>query len=267
MKVWINGKLTDAKDAKVSVFDRGFLYGDGLFETMRSYDGKIFKIDEHLSRLFDSSEALKINIPYSKKRLREASYNSIKRNSLKDAYIRITVTRDENVIILTKEFSGYLRRNCIDGISAQVSKIVLNEHSPLAGKKTLNFLNYLLAKEDARANGYGEAILLNTKDNVAEGSTSNIFLIKNRKLLTPPLNDGILPGITRRTVIDLAKKLRIAVAEKHVSSEELISADEVFLTNSLVELLPIIKVNRTTIGNGKPGPVTKVLHATYQKMV
>lgn len=266
MKVWINGKLTDRKNAKIPVFDRGFLYGDGLFETMRAYDGKVFKLDEHLSRFFDSSKAMNIHIPYSKKELLKASYNSIKRNALKNAYIRITVTRDENVIILTKKFSPYPRGNYLDGISAKISRIALNEHSPLAGKKTLNFLNYLLAREDARASGYDEAILLNTKGNVAEGATSNIFSVKNGKLLTPPLDDGILPGITRRTVITLAKKLKIAVAEKHLYRKELTSANEVFLTNSLAELLPVIKVDHTVIGNGKPGPVTKLLHAAYKKM-
>ena len=266
-KIWINNKIVEAGDAKISIFDRGFLYGDGLFETMRSYGGKIFKIDEHLSRLFDSSKALNINIPYSKRKLREASYNSIKRNALKDAYIRITVTGSENVIILIKEFSGRPRKNYIDGTSATVSKITLNEHSPLAGKKTLNFLNYLLAKEDARHSGYDEAILLNTKGNVAEGATSNIFLVKNGKLLTPSLNDGILPGITRRTVIGLAKKLKIAVAEKHISRKELMSADEVFLTNSLAELLPVIKINRTVIGNGQPGAITKLLYAAYRQTI
>ena len=266
MKVWINGKMVNAKDAKISVLDSGFLYGDGLFETMRSYDGKIFKLDKHLSRLFDSSKALKINISYSKEVLRKALYNCIKRNVLKNAYIRITATRDGNVIIITKEFSPYPCRNYINGISAKVSKIALNEHSPLAGKKTLNFLNYLLAKEDAKASGYDEAILLNTKGNVAEGATSNIFLVKNRKLLTPSLDDGILSGITRRTVIELSEKLKIAVTEKHLSCKELLSANEVFLTNSLAELLPVIKINRTIISNGKPGTITKLLHAAYREI-
>jgi len=267
MKVWMNNKMIDAKDAKISVFDKGFLYGDGLFETMRAYGCSIFKIDEHLSRLFDSAKALKIHIPYSKKCLREAAYNSIKRNRSKDAYIRITVTKGGNVIILTKEFKGYPRGNYIDGTSAKVSKITLNEHSPLAGKKTLNFLNYLVAKEDARASGYDEAILLNTKGDVAEGATSNIFLVKNGRLFTPSLDSGVLPGITRRMVIMLAKEKKIAVTEKHLSCKELISADEVFLTNSLAELLPVIKVGRAKIGRGRPGEVTKLLHAAYRQLV
>jgi len=267
LKVWINGRFTDSRDAKISVFDRGFLYGDGLFETMRAYAGSIFSLDEHLARLFNSSKNLRIKIPYSKKELREASYNIIKRNAVKDAYIRITVTRGGNVIIITKEFSGYPRRDYIYGTSAKVLEMTLDEHSPLAGMKTLNRLSYLLAKESAKAGGYGEAILLNTKGDVAEGATSNLFLVKNGRLLTPSLDSGILPGITRRTVIALAKELKIPVIEKHLSYKELILADEVFLTNSLAELLPLIKVDRAKIGRGRPGEVTKLLHAAYRKMI
>lgn len=267
MKVWLNGKFTDSRDAKISVFDRGFLYGDGLFETMRAYAGSIFLPDEHLARLFNSSKNLGIKIPYSKKELREASHSSIRRNRLKDAYIRITVTRGGNAIILTKEFEERPRRDYIDGASAKVSSMRSNEHSPLAGMKTLNFMNYLIAKEEAKAGGYGEAILLNTKGDVAEGATSNIFLVKNGRLLTPSLDSGILPGITRRAIIGIASRLKIAVVEKHVLYKELSTANEVFVTNSLIEVLPVVKIDSGLIGNGRPGNVTKLLHVLYRRMI
>lgn len=267
MKVWINNKFVDARDAKISVFDRGFLYGDGLFETMRAYRGSIFLLDRHLSRLFDSAKAIRMHIPYSKKALREASCDSIERNGLKDAYIRITVTRGGSVIILTKKIKARPRSDYINGISVKVSKIVLNENSPLAGKKSLNYLNYLLAKEDAMRDGCGEAILFNTKGDVAEGATSNIFLVKNKKLITPSLDSGILPGITRQTVIAIAKKMKISVIEKRVLPKELMSADEAFITNSIMELLPVKNIGHAKIGRGRPGEMTKLLHAAYRKML
>ncbi len=280
MKVWINNKMIDAKDAKVSIFDRGFLYGDGLFETMRCYDGKIFKLAEHISRLFRSSKVMKIKIRNSKAKFAKTIYRILKANRLKDAYVRLTITRGEgsfalirgkdakpNVIITAKKFKGYPEAFYSRGISAKISDIRQDERSALSKIKSLNFLNHILARIRAQDDGFDEAILMNTKGHIAEAATSNIFLVKNGSILTPSLTSGILPGITRGSVIHIARKLGMRVTEKSVSSKELINADEVFLTNSLAELLSVIKINRIRIGDGKPGKVTKLLHAAYREMV
>lgn len=264
----------------VSVFDRGFLYGDGLFETMRSYGGRIFKLDEHLSRLFRSSKVLKIKMPYSKKELKRAVHRDLKAARIKDAYIRLTLTRGEgtfnfkhdsrmkpNVVVTVKEFKGYPDIFYFRGISAKISDIRQNEYSPLSGIKSLNFLDHIIARMRAQDEGFYEAILTNTKGHVAEAATSNIFLVKRGMLLTPSLDSGILPGITRRAVIRIARKLGIRVAEKAITQKELAGADEIFLTNSLGEIFPVVRVGKIAIGNGLPGEMTKLLHAHYKKVI
>ena len=280
MKAWMNGRYVDMKDAKVPISDRGFLYGDGLFETMRCYNGKVFKLTEHISRLFRSSEVIKMMVPYSRRELERATCLLLKANRLKDAYVRLTVTRGEgsfalmrsravqpNVVITAKEFKGYPKNFYSRGISAQISDIRQDERSPLSGIKSLNFLDHIVARIRAQDDGFDEAILINTKGHISEAATSNIFLIKDGCLLTPSLDGGILPGITRCVVIHVAGKLGIKVAERSISSKELLGADEVFLTNSLAEILSVVKVNRARIGAGSPGRITKLLHAAYRQMV
>ena len=264
----------------ISVFDRGFLYGDGLFETMRSYNGKVFKLDEHLSRLVSSANIVKIKIPLSKIMLKEAIYKNLKAKRLKDAYIRLTVTRGEGafslkpsapakpkIIIIVKKYEPNPERFYSRGISAKISDIRQNEHSPLSGIKSLNFLNYVLARMRAQDEGFNEAILMNTKGHIAEAATSNIFLVKNGKLITPSLDSGILPGITRRAVIGIAKELGIGVSERPVFPKDLIHSNEVFLTNSMSEILPVVKIGRAVIGKGLPGDITKLLHSAYKNAI
>ncbi len=278
-KIWINGKFFDSKRAKVSIFDRGFLYGDGAFETMRSYAGIVFRLSGHIERLFKSLEILKIRKPHSKKFLSEAIYKSLKVNMLSGAYIRLAVTRGEgrfgigysdnfkpNTVIIAKDFEGYPDGMFSRGISAKVIG-VQNEYSAISGLKTQNYLNYILARFSAKEAGFDEAILTNTNGYVTEGATSNIFLVKSDKIITPSLNSGVLPGITRAVLIEIARKLRLSVKEKFVSRRELIDADEVFLTNSLAEVLPVTKIDSRPIGSGGVGPVTKLLHISYQKQV
>jgi branched-chain amino acid aminotransferase len=280
IKVWMNGKAVDIDKAKISIFDRGFLYGDGLFETMRSYSGKTFKTGEHMTRLFNSSRLMKIKIPYSSSGIEKAIRGLLKINGIKDASIRITATRGEgffslerykqsraNVVITVREFNGYPERFYSRGITAEISRIRQNEYSPSSSIKTLNFLNYILARYAAQDSGYDEAILVNMKNNVAEAAASNIFLAKDNALFTPSLDSGILPGVTRSAVIGLAKKLGIKVSQKAISRKELAGADEVFLTSSLAEVLPVVKIGRAAIGSGRPGKITKLLHAAYRKMV
>lgn len=279
-KVWINGAFIDIKDAKISVFDRGFLYGDGVFETMRSYSGVIFKLDEHLKRLYASLGAVKIRAPYSQRRMKDIVYRCLAANKLKNAYLRLAVTRGEgrfgigykdsltpNIVIVTKKFEDYPPWMYRRGISANVVNLRQNEYSPLSRIKSLNFLIYILARLYAREKGFDDAILANTKGDIAEGATSNIFIFKKEVLSTPSLASGILAGITRATVIGLAKKSGIKVIEKRISYRELLDADEVFFTNSLAEILAVTNVDSEKIGRGSPGSFTQTLHLSYQEEV
>ena len=277
--IWMNGKLTDSQNARVSVFDRSFMYGDGLFETMRSYTGVIFRSDAHLERLYNSMKVLKIRPPYAKPYLKDAIYKTLRANKLKNAYIKLTVTRGEgrfgishkdtfapNVVIVAKDFEGYPEWMFNKGISAKVVGVT-NEHSAISKIKTTNYLNFILARFDAQKMGYDEAILTNTKGFVTEGATSNIFLVKGNNIITPSIGSGVLPGITRGVIIDIAGKLHLPLRERAVSRRELSEADEAFLTNSLAEVLPVTKIDLKRIGSGLVGNTTKLLHISYQKQV
>ncbi len=279
-KVWINRKLVDIDKAKVSVFDRGFMYGDGVFETMRSYAGTVFGLDAHLARLFRSLEAAGFESPYSKTRLEREIYRTLKANGLKSAYIRLTMTRGEgrfgieykdeftpNVVIVAREFGLYPGWMFRKGLSAGVVGIRQNERSPLSGIKSLNFLPYILARLEAKKKGFDEAILANTRGDIAEAATSNIFIVRGSALLTPSLECGIRPGVTRAVVLKIARRLGIAASERTLAPKQLLGADEVFLTNSLAEVLPVTRIDGARIGRGIPGDVTKLLHISYQKEV
>ncbi|MCX5667068.1 MAG: aminotransferase class IV [Candidatus Omnitrophica bacterium] len=304
-KVYINGKFVDPVKAKVSVFDRGFMYGDGVFETMRGYAGVVFKLDEHLDRLLRSLKIMKIIPPYSKRCLKVAIYETLKANrhcegtkypkqSLKgiasspsaprndrlfSAYIKVIVTRGEgrfgishkdifspNVVITAKDFEGYPGWMFDVGLSANITG-VQNEGSITSRIKTLNYLPYILARADAQDRGFDEAILTNTKGFITEAATSNIFIVKKSRLITPSIESGILPGITRGVIINIAKKMQISVKEKLVTRRELLGVDEIFLTNSLAEVLPVTRVDSKPVGTGLVGDITKLLRISYQKTV
>jgi len=278
-KIWINEKFVDSDKAKVSIFDRGFMYGDGVFETMRSYAGRVFKLDQHLDRLFRSLDTIRIKHRYSKRCLHDAVYKALKTNRLPRAYIKLAVTRGEgrfgisykdkfrpNVVITAKNFEGYPNWMFSLGLSAKITG-VQNERSVTSRIKTLNYLPYILAREEAKRKGFDEAILTNTKDYITEGATSNLFVVKNNRVITPSETSGILPGITRGVIIKIAKKMKISVKEKIVSRRELLGADEAFLTNSLAEVIPVTKVDSKRIGSGRVGDITKLLHISYQKAV
>lgn len=279
-KIWINGRFVDERDARVPVFDRGFMYGDGVFETMRSYAGTVFRLDEHLKRLVTGCAVLGIRPPGGRKGLQEIVRRTLKRNQLASAYLKVIVTRGAGrfgigyrdafrptTVVIAKEFEGYPERMFVDGISAKVVGIRQNEQSVLSRVKSLNFLGYILARFEAKAMGCDEAILANTKGNIAEAATSNIFLVKNQTLITPSLTSGILPGIARSTVIAIAAKLGLTVKERAVTPADLRRADEIFLTNSLAEVLPVTRLGRCRVGSGRPGEITKLLHISYQKHV
>ena len=279
-KVWVNKKFFNIDKARISIFDRGFLYGDGVFETMRGYAGAVFKIDEHLDRLGRSLKVIGIRLPYSKNYLKKEIYRLIAVNKLKNAYIRLTLTRGEgrfgiehkdalkpNVVIVAKKFTSYPGWMFDKGISCHVVKIRQNELSPISNVKSLNFLGYIMARFEAKAAGAYEAILLNTKDHIAEAATSNLFIVKGNTVMTPSITSGALPGITRAVIIKIAKSLGLKVIEKSLFYKELMNSDEVFLTNSLAEVLPVTKIDRKMIGLGLPGDITKLLHISYQKEV
>lgn len=278
--IWINGRFVDIRDAKISVFDRGFLYGDAVFETMRSYAGIVFRLDEHLARIFRSFGIMKLRPPYDRRRIKESIYGTIESNRLKSASVRLTVTRGEgsfaigrrdpsapNVVISARDFEGCPARMYGRGISAKIVKARQNERAPLSSVKSANFLNHILARLDAEKGGCDEAILMNTRGLVAEAATSNIFLVKGNGIFTPSLESGALAGITRGVVIEMARGLGLRVVEGKVSPGRLIDAGEVFLTNSLVEILPVTSIDSRKIGRGKPGEITKLLHISYQKQV
>lgn len=279
-KVWINKKFVGIDNARISIFDRGYLYGDGVFETMRSYAGRIFRLDEHLDRLFKALKIMRISPPYGKQALEKIIYKCLEVNGIKSGYIRLEITRGEgrfgisyqddfkpNMVIVAKPFGEYPDWMYSRGIKAKVVAVRQNEYSPVSTIKSLNFLQFILARLYAKEDGYDEAILLNTKGNVAEAATSNIFLVKRESLVTPSIDSGILPGVTRRVIIEIAKKLKVGVRERTVSPRELKSADEIFLTNSLVEVMPVMGVNGRKVRDGKVGEITKLFHISYQKQV
>jgi len=280
MRIWLNNRLVDAKDAKVPVFDRGFLYGDGLFETMRAYAGTVFNLDRHLARLFTSLKVMGFRSPYKRIELAHAIHRLLKANRLEGAFVRLAMTRGEgrfgigykdkfrpNVVIVAKEFEGYPEWMHKRGLRAGIIRGWVNENSPLCRIKSHNFLPYIMSRYAAKAGGFDEAILTNTKGYVAEAATSNIFLVKRGRFITPSLETGILPGVTRGVVLDIAKRLKMRVEERLVGVSELYSADEIFLTNSLAEVLSVISVDKRRIGSGSLGELTKLLHISYQKRV
>ncbi|MBI4743643.1 MAG: aminotransferase class IV [Actinobacteria bacterium] len=269
--IYLNGTYVLKDEAKISVFDRGFLYGDGLFETMRSYDGKVFKLKEHLARLFSSLYELDIKTQISKAQLEDAVYEILEVNNLKDAYIRLTVSRgvdeESTVVIFARYFSPYSDLLYREGMKTIIVKAKRDQHSKIVKHKTLNFLSNLTARTEAAEAGVDEGIFLNYNDDIVEGTVSNIFIVINKVLTTPALEDGILPGITRMIVIKLAKELSLEVEERSIKKEEIFTADECFLTNSLMEVMPVTSVNFQKIGKGCVGEVTELLSAGYKRLV
>jgi len=278
--IYINGALVPRRKAGISPFDRGILYGYGLFETMRSYGGRVFSLDRHLARLMHSADKIGLATSLDPAALRQAIHKTLEANKLMDARIRLTVTAGEGERGLAPPTSGMLTIIVVaeelvlpppqayeDGIGAAVVSVRRNSQSPLAGIKSIGYLDNLLAHSEAVAAGADEAILLNERGFVAECSTSNIFLVVEGRLLTPSAESGILPGITREEVLELALNLGIKVVAGEIPLAHLIRADEAFLTNSVVEVMPIAKVDGKPIGTGKPGEVTKRLMAAYRELV
>ena len=276
--VYLNGALVPYQEVRISSFDRGFLYGYGLFETMRSYQGRIFRLDRHLARLKRSAERLAFASALEAYDLEQAVYMTLEANKLGDARIRLTVSAgpgergvapptDGITVLVFAERLALPAQDYEQGIRAAIVSIRRNSQSPLSQIKATGFLDNLFAYSQAVALGADEAILLNDKGFVAEGSMSNIFSVAKGVLLTPSEESGILPGITREDVLELARSLAIQAVEGEIPLDDLLQAEEAFLTSSIREIVPIASIDGRPIGRGKPGPVTRRLMAAYKHLV
>jgi len=281
MKVYINGKLYQKDEAKISVFDHGLLYGDGVFEGIRSYNRLVFKLKEHIDRLFESAHSILLEIPLTKEKLIKAVIQTLKENNLKDGYIRLVVTRGEGdlgldprkckgkatVIIITDKIVFYPEKFYKEGLEIITVPTVRNLPEALNPQiKSLNYLNNILAKIEAVNAGFDEAIMLDSLGYVAECTGDNIFIVKRQHLYTPPQCMGSLRGITRDTVLEIARKDKIPVHEHVLTRHEVYISDECLLTGTAAEIIPVVKVDGRRIGTGNPGKLTLSLMKKFKEL-
>jgi len=280
--IYIDSKFYPKSEAKISVYDHGLLYGDGVFEGIRAYDGVVFRLNEHIDRLYTSEHTIMLDIPVSKEEMQRIVLDTLKKNKLKEAYIRLIVTRgigdlgldprkcpkpsiivitEPTIVLHSKEMKEkgittmitWVKRDSVDATSHEV--------------KSLNYLNNVLAKIESNFAGMDEAICLDQSGFVCEGTAENVFIVKDGKVITPPTSTGALRGITRTAVMTLAEKLGYSIVERNITPNELFTADEVFLTGTAAEITPVREVNKRVIGSGKPGPVTKRLMQEFDKIL
>jgi len=280
MKIYIDGKYYDEKNAKISVFDHGLLYGDGIFEGIRAYHGRVFKLKEHIDRLFRSAKAILLEVPLRHAEVMKAVVETCRRNNIQDGYIRLLVTRGAgtlglnpnrckkpSLVIIADKIQLYPRELYEKGLEIVTVATTRNLHSALnPAIKSLNYLNNVLAKIEANNAGCEEAIMMNAEGFVAECTGDNIFIVQAGQLFTPPLSAGALYGITRGVVIDLARTAGVKVAEPNLTRYDLFNADECFLTGTGAELIPVVKIDGRVIGEGKPGPLTLKLVDKYRAL-
>jgi branched-chain amino acid aminotransferase len=280
MKVFIDGKYYDEQDAKVSVFDHGLLYGDGVFEGIRAYNGRVFKLKEHIDRLFYSAKAILLEIPMSHAEVIKATVATCRENNIRDGYVRLVVTRGigtlglnpnrckrGSVIVIADKIQVYPKEMYENGMAIVTVATMRNLHSALnPAIKSLNYLNNILAKIEANNAGVEEAIMLNAEGYVSECTADNLFLVKGKQLLTPPLSAGALYGITRATVMELGRAAGLEVSEPNLTRYDVFNADECFLTGTGAEVIPVTKVDGRVIGTGKPGPMTRKLVEKYHEL-
>ena len=280
MKIFIDGKYYDERDAKISVFDHGLLYGDGVFEGIRAYNRRVFKLKEHIDRLFYSAKAILLEIPMSHAEVTSAVLDTCRENKIRNGYIRLVVTRGvgtlglnprsckrSSVIIIADSIQLYPQefyRRGLDIITVPTTRNLHNALNPAI--KSLNYLNNILAKIEANNGGCEEAVMLNGEGFVAECTGDNLFIVKNSELSTPPLSAGALYGITRQTVIELARDADLNVSEPNLTRYDLFCADECFLTGTGAEIVPVVKIDGRVIGAGKPGPITRKLVTAYHAL-
>jgi branched-chain amino acid aminotransferase len=279
-QIYINGKLVPPADAKVNIFDHGVLYGDGVFEGLRIYGGKVFRLEEHITRLYESAKAIWLEIPISHDAMCRSVNDTVKANDLSEGYVRLIVTRgagtlsldadickDPQVIIIADTIALYPRELYDRGLEIITASTMRNHPAALNPRiKSLNYLNNILAKIEGIKAGCIEVLMLNHKGEVAECTGDNIFLVKDGELLTPPIDAGILAGITRKTVIELGRAAGIAVHEIPLTKHDVYVADECFLTGTAAEVIAVVKVDSRVIGSGKPGPMTLDLEKRFKEL-
>ena len=277
MKIYMNGALVPQDEAKVSVFDHGLLYGDGVFEGIRCYNGRVFALAEHVDRLYDSAKAIALEIPMSRAEMCEAVALTCRENGLREGYVRLIVTRGvgtlglnpylcetPQVIIIAAQIQLYPKELYREGLALVTVGTLRNLPEAINPRiKSLNYLNNILAKIEAINAGCMEAVMLNAQGTVAEATGDNLFALRGGVLRTPAVTEGALEGITRNVVMQLARERGLEVRETRMSRYDLYTADEVFLTGTAAEVIGVINIDRRTIGDGKPGPVTRSLTETY----
>lgn len=280
MKIYIDGQFVEEKDAKISVFDHGLLYGDGIFEGIRAYNGRVFRLKEHIDRLFYSAKAILLDLPLTHAQFVKVVVESCRQNNIKDGYIRLVVTRgvgtlglnpnrckNPSVIVIADKIALYPDEMYRDGMVIVTVPTTRNLHNALnPAIKSLNYLNNILAKIEANNAGCEEAILLNSEGYVAECTGDNIFIVKEGRLLTPPLSAGALYGITRGVVQEIARQVGMTVEEPNLTRYDLYNAEECFVTGTAAEVVPVVKIDGRVIGTGKPGTTTANLIKAYHSL-
>jgi branched-chain amino acid aminotransferase len=280
MKIYIDGQFYDKENAKISVFDHGLLYGDGVFEGIRFYNGRVFRLEEHIDRLFDSARAIALNIGMDKSAVIEATLETIRQNNLQDGYIRLVVTRGvgdlglnpmlcpkASIFVIASKITLYSAdkyENGLDVVTCATRRIPHGALSPMV--KSLNYLNNVMAKIEAQNAGAGEGLMLNEQGFVSECTGDNIFIIKNGVITTPPISSGALAGVTRSVVFDLAAEFSIPIHEPMMTRYDIFTADECFLTGTAAEIIPAVKLDTRPIGDGKPGPITRRLITRFREL-
>jgi len=277
LKIWLDDKLVDKADAKISVFDHGLLYGDGVFEGIRIYGGRIFELDAHIKRLYESANAIRLDIPMDKAELIKATEQTVEANGIVDGYIRLVVTRgigtlglnpficEKSIVFIIADTIQLYPEELYEKGMKIISATTVRNH-PLAVPpqvKSLNYLNNILAKIEALDNNVPEAIMYNHLGYVAEATGDNVFIVRNGVVCTPPTQSGSLEGITRGVVMQLAVKEKIEVVEKNLTRVDLYNADEFFLTGTAAEVIGIVEIDGRVVGDGKPGPVTRLLREKF----
>jgi branched-chain amino acid aminotransferase len=279
--IYLNGEFVEKKDAKISVYDHGFLYGDGVFEGIRVYEGNVFRLQEHLDRLYNSAKSIMLSIPHTKEEMKKLVVKTLQKNQLSNAYIRLVISRGvgnlgldpsscstPQVIIIAEELALFPKELYKSGLDIITVATRRNRPDVLSPKvKSLNYLNNILVKIEASLAGVSEALMLNDQGYVAEGSADNIFIVKEKELLTPPGYVGALEGITRNAIIEFANDLGYTVKEEPFTRHDVYVADEVFLTGTAAEVIAVVKVDGRVIGDGRPGKETMCLLEAFRKRV
>jgi len=280
MKIYIDGTFYEKEDAKISVFDHGLLYGDGVFEGIRFYNGRVFRLTEHIDRLFDSARAICMAIPLDREAVSQAVIDTIKQNELRDGYVRLVVTRGvgdlglnpllcpkPTIIVIASKITLYpaeMYANGLNVVTCATRRIPHGALSPMV--KSLNYLNNVLAKIEAQQAGAGEGLMLNEQGFVAECTGDNIFVVKNGRIMTPPISSGALSGVTRGVVFEMAAEFGIPISEPDMTRYDIFTADECFLTGTAAEVIPVVKLDSRVLGDGKPGPITRKLIQRFHEL-